>query len=158
MLIYEAPLIRNISNRTGPISIISGSDVRALLQLSRPSFIDFALLLGTDFSPRIKNIGPRRALNFIRTYGSIERVLKEEPQYPPRMSPETYLAQVSLARMIFQTLPPPPPLDLLQQGRYDESAISEILMRYKLQRAVSPDWAYSEALSGNFFNDNPSAS
>lgn len=158
MLIYEAPLIRNISNRTGPISIISGSDVRSLLQLSRSSFIDFALLLGTDFSPRIKNIGPRRALNFIRTYGSIERVLKEEPQYPPRMSPETYLAQVSLARMIFQTLPPPPPPDLLQQGKYDESAISEILMRYKLQRAVSPDWAYSEALSGNFFNDNPSAS
>lgn len=158
MLIYEAPLIRNISNRTGPISIISGSDFRSLLQLSRSSFIDFALLLGTDFSPRIKNIGPRRALNFIRTYGSIERVLKEEPQYPPRMSLETYLAQVGLARMIFQTLPPPPPPDLLQQGKYDESAISEILMRYKLQRAVSPDWAYSEALSGNFFNDNPSAS
>lgn len=158
VLIYEAPLIRNISNRTGPISIISGSDVRSLLQLSRSSFIDFALLLGTDFSPRIKNIGPRRALDFIRIHGSIERVLEEEPRYSLRMSAETYLAQVKLARMIFRTLPSPPPQERLQQGYYDETEIASILMRYNLQRAATFDFSYSDALSGNFFNDNPSAS
>ena len=128
------------------------------LQLSKQSFIDFALLLGTDFSPRIKNIGPRRALNFIRTYGSIERVLAKEPQYPPRMSVELYLAQVDMARMIFSTLPPPPPRAALQQRPYDESEVSSVLMRYGLQRAVVPEFTYSNALSGNFFNDNPSAS
>lgn len=137
--------------------MIAGSDVRSLLQLSRSSFVDFALLLGTDFSPRIKNVGPRRALNFIRSYGSIERVLKEEPQFPPRVPAETYLAQVDLARMIFQTLPPPPRPELLQQGEYDEDKINAILMRRGLQRVVVGTWDYGSTLSGNFFSDNPAA-
>lgn len=137
--------------------VISGADVRAVLQLDRDRFIDFALLLGTDFSQRIKNVGPTRALKFIREHGSIERVLEHEPQYPPRMPPAEYLEQVELARSVFQTLPPIPDPSLLQQGEVDEAAVWALVDKYNLHRYIAEDWDYSQSLSGNFFADNPNA-
>ncbi|KAI8976722.1 PIN domain-like protein [Trametes punicea] len=157
VLIYEAPLIRNVASSNGPLTLISGADVRAVLQLDRTRFIDFALLLGTDFSQRIKNIGPARALKFIREHGSIERVLEQEPQYPPRTAPEEYLQQIELARLVFQTLPPIPDVSLLQQGLPDEQAVWAILDKYDLHRYVAEDWDYGQALAGNYFADNPAA-
>lgn len=65
--------------------MISGADIREVLQLTRASFVDFAFLLGTDFSQRIKNVGPARALRFIKEYGSIERVIEAETNYPLQM-------------------------------------------------------------------------
>ncbi|KAI0947955.1 hypothetical protein AcW1_009585 [Taiwanofungus camphoratus] len=158
VLVYEAPLIRNIASRAGPLVIISGADVRGVLQLDRARFVDFALLLGTDFSPRIKNVGPARALRFIRAHGSIERVLEAEPQYPPRVPPEAYLAQVGLARLVFETLPPTPDVDLLRQKDYDEKEVTRVLRKYRLLRATMHDWNYGAALSGNYFHDDPAAS
>lgn len=138
--------------------VISGTDVRSRLQLDRAGFIDFALLLGTDFSQRIKNVGPARALRFIRAHGSIERVLQCEPRYPPRVDPTTYLAQVGLARAVFQTLPPTPDPELLQAGEYDEEQVIRVLGDYSLHRAVMEEFDHTSALSGNFFSDNPTSS
>lgn len=150
-------MIRNITNRAGPLVIVSGKDVRTVLQLDRASYIDFALLLGTDFSQRIKNIGPQRALKFIREHGSIERVIEREKKYPPRESADTYLEQVELARLVFQTLPPVPDVELLQPKETDEQGVVEILQRFGLHKAAEYDWDYEAALSGNYFEDNPSA-
>ncbi|KAI0327229.1 PIN domain-like protein [Cubamyces sp. BRFM 1775] len=157
VLVYDAPLIRNLASSTAPLVIISGADVRAVLQLDRGSFIDFALLLGTDFSQRIKNVGPARALKFIREYGSIERVLEHERQYPPRIPPAEYLQQVELARDVFQTLPPIPDPSLLQQGEIDEAAVWTLMDKYNLHRYVAEDWDHSQSLLGNYFADNPAA-
>ncbi|KAH9836345.1 PIN domain-like protein [Rhodofomes roseus] len=157
VLVYEAPLIRNIANRSGPLLVISGTDVRATLQLDRAGFIDFALLLGTDFSQRIKNVGPARALRFIRAHGSIERMLECEPRYPPRVDLTTYLSQVSLARAVFQTLPPTPDADLLQPREYDEEEVMRVLGNYGLHREAMQEFDHTSALSGNFFSDDPSA-
>lgn len=152
-------MIRNLSNKNGPLVVISGSDVRTALQLDQAAYIDFALLLGTDFSQRIKNVGPQRALKFIREYRSIERVLECEPQYPPRIPQQIYLESVGLARMVFQTLPPPPEETLLQPGDMDEEAIFSILKAYNLSREVGENrWDFHSALNGNYFEDNPSAS
>ena len=71
-------MIRNISNRKDPLTIVSGAKVRTTLELTRESFVDFALLLGTDFSQRIKNVGPARAYRFIKEYGSIERIIEAQ--------------------------------------------------------------------------------
>lgn len=157
VLVYEAPLIRNITSSAGPLVLISGADVRTVLQLDRAGYVDFALLLGTDFSQRIKNVGPARALKFIREHGSIERVLEHEPQYPPRISPSEYLQQVQLARRVFQTLPPTPDGALLQQGEVDEGAVRAILDKHHLHRYVGGDWDYKDALTGNYFSDDPIA-
>jgi len=74
VLIYGAPLLRNITNRDKPCWLISGSEVGSALSLDPPALIDFALLLGTDFAPRIRNIGPHRALQYIHKYGTIESI------------------------------------------------------------------------------------
>ncbi|KAL7277331.1 hypothetical protein ACG7TL_009189 [Trametes sanguinea] len=157
VLIYEAPLVRNVATGAAPLVLISGSDVRTVLQLDRARFIDFALLLGTDFSQRIKNVGPARALKFIREHGSIERVIEREVQYPPRIPVEEYLQQIALARSVFNTLPPTPDASLLQQGVPDESAVWAILDKFGLHRYVADDWEHTHVLSGNYFADNPAA-
>ena len=157
MLVYGAPLIRNIASSQDPLFIVNPDTVRAALGLDQPRFVDFALLLGTDFSQRIKNIGPARALAFLRQHGSIERVLEEETKYPLRIPIGMYLEQISLARMVFQTLPPPPDKTAFRQGQVDEAEVKAILDRYNLLRFAMEDEDYSVALSGNYFADNPSA-
>ncbi|RPD61239.1 PIN domain-like protein [Lentinus tigrinus ALCF2SS1-6] len=156
VLIYGAPLLRNLASKDGPLVLISGAEVRTVLQLDPARFIDFALLLGTDFSQRIKNIGPTRALKYIRQHGSIEHILEHE-KYAAHVVQELYLEQVELARDVFQTLPPLPDLSLLEQGEVDEDAVCDILDRYGLRRFGADEWDYSQALSGNYFADNPSA-
>ncbi|EIN08410.1 PIN domain-like protein [Punctularia strigosozonata HHB-11173 SS5] len=162
VLIYEAPLLRNITSRNVPLSLLSGSDVRSVLSLTRSSYIDFALLLGTDFSQRIKNVGPARALRFIRSYGSIEQILKHEGEtYPPRTPVPEYLAQVAMGRAVFETLPPLPDEGLLVNAAEDEKTVHGIMMKYGLGREIreSPevDYEYTDALAGNYFGDDPTA-
>jgi flap endonuclease-1 len=156
--VYDAPLIRNLTNRQSPLTVVSGADIRMVLELDRASFIDFALLLGTDFSQRIKRVGPARALKFIKAHGSIERVVELETKYAPQVPQNDYLAQVEVARMVFQTLPPVPEKNRLEQGSVDETAVVKIMERYGLGRALmTSDWDYEAALDGNYFQDNPSA-
>lgn len=160
VLIYDAPLIRNLGSINGPIVVISGAEVRTVLQLDRAQFIDFALLLGTDFSQRIKNVGPTRALKFIREYGKIEQVLQHETKYSPRISLSAYLEQVQLAREVFYTLPPVPDATSFSAGEYNEEEVWTILDKYGLRRYVIEEFGAdcnNQMLSGNYFADNPSA-
>lgn len=152
---YDAPLLRNISSRTGPLTIMSGPDIRSVLQLDRASFVDFALLLGTDFTQRIKNVGPARAYKFIRQHGSIESVLAHEKAYPPRMPASTYLRQVETARVVFETLPPVPKRSLLNQTKRDEGRVAKVLARYGVQKEEY-EWEGTSALGSDYFGDKPS--
>ncbi|KAK7036444.1 hypothetical protein VNI00_011641 [Paramarasmius palmivorus] len=154
VLIYEAPLIRNITNRKEPLTVVSGAEVRSLLQLTREMYIDFALLLGTDFSQRIKNVGPARALKFIRTYGSIENIIQSETKYSPSVIPE-YLQQVVAGRTVFQTLPPVPEA-IFHREEPDEVKTNFLMGKYGLSSELEDYWEH--ALEGNYFNDNPSIS
>ncbi|KAG2342282.1 PIN domain-like protein [Suillus weaverae] len=157
VLVYEAPLIRNIANRNDPLIIVHGSHVRTALQLSKSAYIDFLLLLGTDFSQRIRNIGPQRALKFIREHGSIERVIAQEHKYPPRLSKQLYLEQVGIARLAFTTLPPVPDPETLKQRNVNHVKVAAIAQKYRLQSVLPDQWNYSTALEGNYFADNPRA-
>ncbi|KAH9989660.1 hypothetical protein BJV77DRAFT_1069390 [Russula vinacea] len=65
VLVYGAPLLRNITSRDKALLLISGSEVRSALRLDARALVDFAILLGTDFAPRIRKIGPHRALQYI---------------------------------------------------------------------------------------------
>ena len=152
-------MIKNITNRLVPLVLVSGAQVRAELDLDRDSFIDFALLLGTDFSQRIVNVGPTRAYKFIKDHGSIERIIEVETKFEPRLSREAYLAQVEIARHVFKTLPAVPSLEALKTAPKDDKKVIKVLERYGLSRALRED-GYSEyqtLLEGNYFGDNPSA-
>jgi flap endonuclease-1 len=43
-------------------------------QLSREQLIDLAILVGTDFNPGIKGVGPKTALKLVKEYGQIENL------------------------------------------------------------------------------------
>jgi flap endonuclease-1 len=45
------------------------------LGITREQLVDMCILMGTDFNPGIKGIGPKKALKYIRENGSIEHVL-----------------------------------------------------------------------------------
>ena len=168
VLVYEAPLIKHISSRSEPLVVVSGADVRTSLALDRPAFVDFALLLGTDFSQRIKNLGPSNAYQLIRKHGTIEQVLEAieaQPKYTLKVSRDVYLAQVQIAREVFGTLPPIPPASALEAGKKSDEDITEIMQRHGFESAllghVSENWdytvAYDTVLGANSFEDDPRA-
>ncbi|KIJ32168.1 hypothetical protein M422DRAFT_35967 [Sphaerobolus stellatus SS14] len=154
VLIYEAPLLRNITSRNSPLMLYSATEIREALQLDQPSYIDFAVLLGTDFSQRIKNLGPHRAIKLIQQHGKIETLLEKEKKFVPRIPQEAYLDQVQIARQVFSTLPPVPS-ESLEQKESDEAHVIALLDRFGVYRAAMVDWDHSTALEGNYFNDNP---
>ena len=73
-------MLRHITShrmKDSSLVTISGLEVRRALEIpTQKAYIDFALLLGTDFTERIKNLGPKAAHKLIKEYGSIENVIK----------------------------------------------------------------------------------
>ncbi|KAG8956960.1 hypothetical protein FRC00_004665, partial [Tulasnella sp. 408] len=67
VLVYGATMLRNITTRDEPLIRISGEDVRNELNLTPESFIDLALLFGSDFTERLRGLGPTRATKLIQT-------------------------------------------------------------------------------------------
>lgn len=142
-----------MTNRLGPLQLIAGAEIRSTLGLDRSGYVDWNLLLGTDFSQRLKNVGPARALKFIREYGSIEKVLESEVKYPPRDSVDTYLQQVAVARSVFDTLPPIPKDADLQPRPVDKTSLARILRKYGVH---DRDWEWSQLeREDGYFGDSP---
>lgn len=44
-------------------------------EITKEQLVDIALLIGTDYNPGIKRVGPKTALKLIKEYGNIEAVL-----------------------------------------------------------------------------------
>ncbi|KIY47416.1 PIN domain-like protein [Fistulina hepatica ATCC 64428] len=158
VLVYGAPLLRNLTSRSAPLVAVSGVNVRESLELSQQAYIDFVLLLGTDFSQRIKNVGPARALRFIKKHGSIEAILQEETKYPPRIAIPEYLDQVDTARSVFKSLPSIPDAACLKQGEYNQELVTRILHKFDLEgHAHPPDaqWDFDSGVGTQYFGDDP---
>ncbi len=90
------------------------------LGITREQLIDIAIMLGTDYNPDgIKGIGPKKALQLIKAYGSIEKIVKlykAEFPVPPEKIREYFLN-------------PPVTTDYKLEWREpDEKAIYEILV------------------------------
>ncbi|PPR03958.1 hypothetical protein CVT24_008313, partial [Panaeolus cyanescens] len=176
VLVYEAPMLKNITSRHDPLVLVSGHDVRTALGLSRHAFIDFALLLGTDFTHRIKNVGPTRALSFLKKYGTIEGILEAGSKSTGRaldgakignVDKEKYLAQVEIARMIFGSLPfvSQDVLDLVSgsdvkgRGEWNDAEVRKALRSHGLEFVLLEmdlaEFDHTTALAGNYFGDDP---
>ncbi len=54
--------------------VIYLDEVLKSLRITREQLVDIAILIGTDYNEGIKGIGPKRALELIRTYKSIDRI------------------------------------------------------------------------------------
>eukprot|EP01135_Chromosphaera_perkinsii_P007198 Nk52_evm6s745 gene=Nk52_evmTU6s745 len=70
--------------RKMPIKEYNLSRVLEGLELTMNQFIDLCILLGCDYCPSIKGIGPHRAINLIREHKSIENVIDaiDTKKYP----------------------------------------------------------------------------
>jgi flap endonuclease-1 len=121
--------------------------------------VDFALLLGTDFSPRLRGIGPCRALEFIQAHKSIERIVQIEEDCQLQGTVRKYLKQIRKARRVFRKLPPLPDFSEVQPLASDEEAVMEVLRKYGFKRWLAKNWSGTEnsgGLEGNYFGDDPS--
>ena len=51
------------------------------LGISHEQLIDIAILLGTDYNPEgVKGVGPKTALRLVKSYGSIDKIIKVVPR------------------------------------------------------------------------------
>jgi len=154
-LVYGVPLLRNVTSGTEPLTLIEGHEVRDALEMDSSQFLDFALLLGTDFTDRIRNVGPTRAYNFILSHGSIEKIIEGEPKYIPKSTVSDYLEQIRVARAVFRFNPTIPAPKLLEVQQPNDDLILEVLQRFQLRRFAEKDADFSSLLGDNYFSDQP---
>ncbi len=64
-------------NRVEPVLINLEKNLHQL-QISIFQLVDMALMIGTDYFPGIKGIGPKKALHLIRKYKNIEQIIIQE--------------------------------------------------------------------------------
>eukprot|EP01089_Gocevia_fonbrunei_P022621 TRINITY_DN9204_c0_g1_i2.p1 TRINITY_DN9204_c0_g1~~TRINITY_DN9204_c0_g1_i2.p1 ORF type:complete len:402 (-),score=80.64 TRINITY_DN9204_c0_g1_i2:25-1230(-) len=72
-------LLRNLNYAEAlkkPIIEISLDLVLSELEMTMDQFIDLCILLGCDYCEKIKGVGPKRAIELIKKWGSIEEVIK----------------------------------------------------------------------------------
>ncbi|CAE6518599.1 unnamed protein product [Rhizoctonia solani] len=152
VLMYNAPLLRGMTNQKVPLQIIPSS-IETNLGLSRAAFVDAAILMGTDFVKRVGGVGPTTAWRLMHQYGSIEVMLERESKFrPPDVS--EYLEQVKVARMIFGTIPPAPAAEDISPGHWNEQAVYDVMSRFELQRYLNQDQVIPDALSANYYDDD----
>ncbi len=48
------------------------------LGVTREQLVDIGILVGTDYNPGVKGIGPKTALKLIQKYGTLEKVIEEK--------------------------------------------------------------------------------
>lgn len=72
---------KNVYVKIEPELVDSVESLRNL-GVTREQLVEISLILGTDFNPGIKGIGPKTALKLIKNHGSAERALKERGVLP----------------------------------------------------------------------------
>ncbi len=75
-IVFGAKNMIKLGTKTA--TIINGAAVLAGLRITRAQLIDLSILLGCDYTRTLPGIGPKRALDMIRRYGSIEKILAGE--------------------------------------------------------------------------------
>ena len=81
-LLYGAPvMIRNLTShgtrkfgRVLQAEKIILSDVLENYDITREQFVDMAIMIGTDFHPGIRGIGPKTGMKLIQKFGTLEAV------------------------------------------------------------------------------------
>tara|TARA_B100000214_G_scaffold268141_1_gene198897 strand:+ start:1710 stop:2738 length:1029 start_codon:yes stop_codon:yes gene_type:complete len=93
-LLYGTPhLVRNLmsdgSKQHGRVVRAQSIDLSQMLEthgLSREQLIDLAIMIGTDFHPGIKGIGPKTGIKLIKQHGSIEVICQvKDKEVPERL-------------------------------------------------------------------------
>jgi len=128
-LLYGAPvLVRNLtsdgSKRMGRIIRAQKIVLDELLVengLTREQLVDLAIMIGTDFHPGIRGIGPKTGLKLIKEFGTIEAVCEaKDKEIPGRLNE---IRQVFLNHPVAEI-----PENELQQGSVDVEGLHKFLV------------------------------
>ena len=128
-LLYGAPtVIRNFasdgSKRMGRIIRAQEIELEQILednQLTREQLIDLGIMIGTDFHPGIKGIGPKTGLKLIKEFENIESICEAKQKDVPD--------KISEIREIFLNHPVVEVSDEeLQQGNVDVEGLRKFLI------------------------------
>ena len=127
-LLYGTPvLIRNMMTagnkshgRVVKAQKIILDDLLAEHELTREQLIDLAIMIGTDFHPGIKGIGPKTGIKLIKQFGNIETICEEKGKDVPERLEEI--------REIFHNHPSNKvPNEELQMGQVDLDGLKQFL-------------------------------
>jgi flap endonuclease-1 len=110
-----------------PLFLVSGSELRSMSTLDSKAFLDFCILMGTDASPRIPNVGPSRAYKAIKQYGSIEAIVAQDKYRDKIEDLDAFMIRVNNAREVFGKAPPIPEGISLEQGEYNAEEVERWL-------------------------------
>ena len=127
-LLYGSPLlVRNLmddgTKRYGRVVHAQAIKLEEMLEnneLTREQLVDFAIMIGTDFHPGVKGIGPKTGLKLIRQHGDIETVCEVKGKEVPERLDEI--------RTIFLHHPVVDVADAdLQPGQVDKKGLIQFL-------------------------------
>lgn len=76
-LVFGAPLLLRNFNRGSETVELSLTEVLTALELSHNQFIDFCILCGCDYTAKVPQIGPVKALALIKAHHNLEGVVEE---------------------------------------------------------------------------------
>ena len=94
VLLYGSPvMVRNLTShgtkkfgRTISAERIFLSELLDEHQITHEQLVDLGIMVGTDFHPGIRGIGPKTGLKLIKEYGTIEAVCEaKEKEVPERL-------------------------------------------------------------------------
>lgn len=153
-LLYGSPvLVRNLmddgAKRYGRVVHAQSIDLEAMLtsnELSREQLVDLAIMIGTDYHPGIKGIGPKTGLKLIKKFGTLEAVCEaKEKDVPERLSE---------IREIFLNHPAVDVEDAdLQQGQVDRKGLVQYLQEERQFSQRRMDQAFEKLKEGGYLRE-----
>lgn len=129
-LLYGSPvLIRNLmddgTKRFGRVVYAESISLDGLLQangLTKEQLVDLAIMIGTDYHPGLKGIGPKTGLKLIKEYGTLEAICEAKGKEIPERLEEI--------REIFHHHPAVEvQSEDLRLKRYDREGLEEFLIK-----------------------------
>ena len=153
-LLYGSPvLIRNLmddgTKRYGRIVHAQSIDLSDMLKqndISREQLVDLAIMIGTDYHPGVKGVGPKTGLKLIKQYGTIEAVCEAKDKELPER-----LAEI---REIFLNHPAVEvDDDALQQGQVDRKGLIQFLQTERQFSQRRMDQAFEKLKEGGYLRE-----
>jgi flap endonuclease-1 len=153
-LLYGSPvLVRNLmdegTKRYGRMVHAQSIDLQHLLNetgLSREQLVDLAIMIGTDYHPGVKGIGPKTGLKLIKQHGTLEAVCEVKGQDVPERLPEI--------REIFLNHPAVEVDDAdLVQGQVDRKGLIRFLQEERQFSQRRMDQAFEKLTEGGYLRE-----
>ena len=97
-------LVTNLGHTSGAIlEEYDLNDILLSLNMNLQKFIDLCILLGCDYCDKLYMVGPKKALDWLEKYKTIENIIKymTDKEKERRKVSDNYLDQVKLARVQF---------------------------------------------------------